>query len=227
MTLIESDFGALDCSRVARDLERVATTDDQLRMWHDRVEPRLFNRVTDWLSRHTPMLAPLAPNRAELARMRRSAYLRAVAARVEGIVGTVLVREHPWWAPALLGRPVDPGHGMAWLDPSRAAAVAASAGRIRLVEGDVTSTLEGLDAGSLDAATVSNVPDWISGTETLRLADALARALRPGGRLLVRCVLPDGGLPRDERFTRDPASQRYAAGERTALYGRVDLLHRV
>jgi S-adenosylmethionine:diacylglycerol 3-amino-3-carboxypropyl transferase len=173
------------------------------------------------------MLAPLAPNRAELDRMRRSSYLWAVAARVEGIVGAVLVREHPWWAPALVGRPVELGHGMAWLDPARAAAVAESAGRIRLVEGDVTTVLDVLEAGSLDAATVSNVPDWIAGAETQRLADALARALRPGGRLLVRCVLPDGGLPRDDRFMRDPLSDRFAATERTALYGRVDLLHRV
>ena len=158
----------------------------RLRLWHERVQSRLFNRATDWLARHTPMLAPLAPQRDELGRMRRGGYLRAVESRVERIVaGTVLVREHPWWAPAFLGRPVALGHGAAWLDPSRAAAVAAGAGRIRLVQGDVATILAGLEAGSLDAATVSNVPDWLDVPASRRLGDALVRAppsrwTRPG-----------------------------------------------
>jgi S-adenosylmethionine:diacylglycerol 3-amino-3-carboxypropyl transferase len=212
---------------LARDLERVATPDAQLRLWHERVQGRLFNRATDWLARHTPMLAPLAPQRDELDRMRRGGYLRAVESRVERIVGTVLVREHPWWAPAFLGRPVALGHGAAWLDPSRAAAVAAGAGRIRLVQGDVATILAGLEAGSLDAATVSNVPDWLDVPASRRLGDALVRALRPGGRVLVRSVLPDGGLPDDPHLARDPGSDAFTASERTALYGRVDLLRRI
>lgn len=212
---------------LARDLERVATPAGQLRLWRERVQGRLFNRLTDWLARHTPMLAPLAPNRAELDRMRRGGYLRAVEARVEGIVGTVLVREHPWWAPAFLGRPVALGHGAAWLDPERGPAVATGAGRIRLVPGDVADVLRGLEAGSLDAATVSNVPDWLDAAAARRLADALAHALRPGGRVLVRSVLPDGGLRDDPRLARDSGSDAFAAAERTALYGRVDLLRRV
>jgi S-adenosylmethionine-diacylglycerol 3-amino-3-carboxypropyl transferase len=212
---------------LARDLERVATPAEQLRLWHERVQGRLFNRVTDWLARHTTMLAPLAPHRAELDRMRRGGYLRAVESRVEGIVGTVLVREHPWWAPAFLGRPVAFGHGAAWLDPSRGMAVAAGAERIRLIRGDVTAVLDGLEPGSLDAATVSNVPDWLDAEAAGRLRDALARALRPGGRALVRSVLPDGGLPDDPRLARDAGSDAFGAFERTALYGRVDLLRRV
>jgi S-adenosylmethionine-diacylglycerol 3-amino-3-carboxypropyl transferase len=212
---------------LARDLERVATPAAQLRLWHERVQGRLFNRITDWLARHTPLLAPLAPNRQELDRMRRGAYLRAVESRVEGIVGAVLVREHPWWAPAFLGRPVALGHGAAWLDAERSTAVAAGAGRIRLVQGDVAAVLGQLEAGSLDAATVSNVPDWLDSAAARRLVDALARALRPGGRVLVRSVLPDGGLPEDPRLTRDPRSDAFTAAERTALYGRVDLLYRV
>jgi S-adenosylmethionine-diacylglycerol 3-amino-3-carboxypropyl transferase len=210
---------------LARDLERVGTPAEQQQLWTDRVQGRLFNPVTDWLGRHTPMLAPLAPNREELERMRRGGYLRAVESRVEGIVGMVLVREHPWWAPAFLGRPVELGHGAAWLDRSRDAAVAAGAERIRLVHADVTTVLEGLEPGSLDAATVSNVPDWLDAAGSRELADALARTVRPGGRILVRSVLPDGGLPDDPRLLRDPASA-YAAMERTALYGRVDLLRR-
>jgi S-adenosylmethionine-diacylglycerol 3-amino-3-carboxypropyl transferase len=212
---------------LARDLERVATPAAQLRLWHERVQGRLFNRVTDWFARHTPMLAPLAPHREELDRMRRGGYLRAVESRVEGIVGTVLVREHPWWAPAFVGRPVALGRGAAWLDPSRGTAVAAGAERIRLVRGDVAAVLDGLEAGSLDAATVSNVPDWLDAEAVRRLADALARALRPGGRVLIRSVLPDGGLPADPRLARDPRSDAFTASERTALYGRVDLLRRV
>jgi S-adenosylmethionine-diacylglycerol 3-amino-3-carboxypropyl transferase len=212
---------------LAADLERVATTAEQLVLWRERVQGRLFNRLTDWLAWHTPMLAPLAPHREELERMRRGRYLRAVEARVERIVGTVLVREHPWWAPAFLGRPVALGHGAAWLDGARNATVAAGAGRIRLVRGDVTSVIDDLEAGSLDAATVSNVPDWLDGAAARRLNDALVRALRPGGRVLVRSVLPDGGLPDDPRLARDSASDSFTASDRTALYGRVDLLHRI
>ncbi len=209
------------------DLERVPTPTEQLRLWHERVRGRLFNRVTDWLARHTPLLAPIAPHRAELDRMRRGGYLRAVEARVEGVVGTVLVREHPWWAPAFVARPVTFGHGAAWLDADRAAGVAAGAGRIRLVRGDVAAVLDGLDPGSLDAATVSNVPDWLDPDQAGRLADALVRALRPGGRVLVRSVLADGGLREDPRLVCLPASDALAASDRTALYGRIDLLRRV
>jgi S-adenosylmethionine-diacylglycerol 3-amino-3-carboxypropyl transferase len=212
---------------LASDLELVASPAAQRRLWHERVQGRLFNRVTDWLARHTPLLAPLAPNREELDRMRRGGYLRAVESRVEEILGAVLVREHPWWAPAFLGRPVALGHGAAWLDAERGTAVAAGAGRITLVHGDLEAVLGRLAAGSLDGATISNVPDWLDSTGARRLADALARALRPGGRVLVRSVMPDGGLPDDPRLARDPRSDAFRAAERTALYGRVDLLHRV
>ncbi|HEX7471898.1 MAG TPA: DUF3419 family protein [Candidatus Limnocylindrales bacterium] len=212
---------------LARDLERVPTPAAQLQLWHERVQGRLFNRLTDWLARHTPMLSPLAPHRAELDRMRRGGYLRAVETRVEGIVGSVLVREHPWWAPALVGRPVAPGHGAAWLDAARSTRVAEGADRIRLIQGDVAGVLDGLDAGSLHAATISNVPDWLDAPAARLLTDALVRTLRPGGRLLVRSVLPDGGLPVDERLVREPGSDAFTAVERTALYGRVDLLRRV
>lgn len=211
---------------LARELERVATPAEQAELWHRRVRGRLFNRGSDWLAAHTPMLSPLAPHRAELDRMRGGRYLRAVEARVDGIVATVLVREHPWWAPALLGRPVAEGHGAAWLDPQRSEAIAAGAARIRLVQGDVMTVLEGVEAGSIDAATVSNVPDWLDAAGGRRLAEGLVRALRPGGRVLVRGVLPDGGLPADPRLIRDPASDSLVGAERTALYGRVDLLRR-
>ena len=212
---------------LARDLELVPTPSEQQRLWRKRVQGRLFNRVTDWLARYTPLLAPLAPNREELDRMRRGGYLRAVEARAERIVGAILVREHPWWAPAFLGRPVALGHGAAWLDPERSAAVAAGAGRIRLVHCDVEAVLRELEPGSLDGATISNIPDWLDSAAARKLADALARALRPGGRVLVRSVLPDGGLPNDPRLARDPRSDTFCEAERTALYGRVDLLHRV
>jgi len=60
----------------------------------------------------------------------------------------------------------------------------------------------------------------------MRLAEAMSRAVRPGGRVLVRSILPDGGLPPHPAFALDPLTATLVQQERTALYGRVDLLRR-
>jgi S-adenosylmethionine-diacylglycerol 3-amino-3-carboxypropyl transferase len=208
---------------------RIETFDeplDQQRWWRSHVRPRLFGPVTHWLARHTPALAPLAPNRHELRRMRASGYSYAIADRIDGVLGRTLVRRHPWWRPAFSGRAADPGDGAAWLDPSVATALSASAGAIRLVRGDLTEVLAGSAPATFDAVTVSNVPDWLDAAATRRLVEAISRAVRPGGRVLVRSILPDGGLPAHPSLCPDPGSPTLVAEERTALYGRVDLLRR-
>jgi len=83
--------------------------------------------------------------------------------------------------------------------------------------------------------TVSNVPDWLDPGATARLTSALAEAVRPGGRVLVRSILTDGGLSahpafvadsEDSEDSEDSATANLVLRERTALYGRVELLRR-
>jgi S-adenosylmethionine-diacylglycerol 3-amino-3-carboxypropyl transferase len=211
---------------LARRIEASDSPAEQQAWWQSNVRPRLFGPVSHWLARHTPVFAPLAPNRHELRRMREGGYSYAIADRIDGVLGRTLVRRHPWWRPAFSGRVADPGDGAAWLDAEMAAAVADSAGAIRLVQGDLTDVLAGSPPSTFDAVTVSNVPDWLDPAGTMRLTEAISRALRPGGRVLVRSILPDGGLTAHPALALDPMSATLVQQERTALYGRVDLLRR-
>jgi S-adenosylmethionine-diacylglycerol 3-amino-3-carboxypropyl transferase len=209
---------------LAAAIERFETPAEQATFWRERVRGRLFGPLTHWICDHTPVLSPLAPNPHELRRMRRGHYSRALATRIDGIVGRHLVREHPWWRPALSGLSADPGHGAAWLDPGGAVALETGAGRIELVEGDLIDVLETQPAGSLDAVSVSNVPDWLAPGEHLRLRAALVRALTPRGRVLVRSVLAGEHALDGDGLVREARSERLVDDERTALYGAIDLL---
>lgn len=209
-----------------RQIEAFDDPVEQQRWWRTHVEPRLFGPLSHWLARHTPALSPLAPNRHELRRMREGGYSHAIARRIDGVLGLTLARRHPWWRPAFSGRVADQGDGAAWLDAEVAAAVAASSGAIRLVQGDLTQSVAEMAAGQFDAATISNVPDWLDEAASTRLADALALAVKPGGRVLVRSILTDGGLPPHREFVIDAVSSQLVERERTALYGRVELLRR-
>jgi len=209
-----------------RRIESFDDPADQQRWWRATVEPRLFGPLTHWLARHTPVLAPLAPNGHELRRMRDGGYSRAIAGRIDAVLGWTLVRRHPWWRPALSGRIADPNDGAAWLDEALATRVAASAGTIRLLHGDLTQVLAAFPVSQFDAVTVSNVPDWLDPAATARLTGALAKAVRPGGRVLVRSILTDGGLALHPAFIADAHTAGLVELERTALYGRVELLRR-
>jgi S-adenosylmethionine-diacylglycerol 3-amino-3-carboxypropyl transferase len=211
---------------LARHIEAFHEPADQRLWWRAHVRPRLFGPLTHWLARHTPALSPMAPNAHELRRMRESGYSYAIADRIDVILGRTLARRHPWWRPAFSGRVADQGDGAAWLDPAMAAAVAESAGVIRLVRGDLIDVLARSSPGQFDAVTVSNVPDWLDAAAAMRLAEAISLAVRPGGRVLVRSILPDGGLPTHPALSPDAASAGLLEQERTALYGRVDLLRR-
>jgi S-adenosylmethionine-diacylglycerol 3-amino-3-carboxypropyl transferase len=215
---------------LADQIENTPSLEDQQRWWRRRAKPRLFGRLTHWLAAATPVLAPLAPNRHELDRMRRDGYSRALEERIDEVLGRTLVRRHRWWRPALSRRVADPGDGAAWLDADLAAAVVAGVGSIRLVHGDLASVLEAMPEGSLDAATVSNVPDWLDQPDGARLAAALVHAVRPSGRVMHRSVSPGGNLPAHVLLAPAPAADGgalAAADDRTALYGRVELLVRI
>ena len=138
---------------------------------------------------------------------------------------STLVRRHPWWRPAFSGRPADIGDGAAWLDVDRIGALATGAPRLELVRGELAAVLGALPAGSITAASVSNVPDWLDASATASLAAAAHRALAPGGRLLVRRIVRPGGGDAFVMagFLRDSASDTLVARERTALYEAVDL----
>jgi S-adenosylmethionine:diacylglycerol 3-amino-3-carboxypropyl transferase len=86
--------------------------------------------------------------------------------------------------------------------------------------------LEQQPEGSLDVVSVSNVPDWLAQREARRLRAALVHALRPGGRAVARGVLADERSLAGDGLVRDPISDQLPARDRTALYGRIDLLWR-
>jgi S-adenosylmethionine-diacylglycerol 3-amino-3-carboxypropyl transferase len=211
---------------LAAHVEAVGSTQEQAAFWRRHVRGRLFGPITHWLFAHTPAMARLAPNPHELQRMRRGGYSHALEARIEGVIERTLVREHPWWRPAFSGRAASPGHGAAWLDPDLDSAVRDGAERIELVVGDLTDALNALPQASLDAVSVSNVLDWLAQDRHRALHDALVRVLAPGGRALARSILTDDGSLAGNGLVRDPASANLVADERTALYGRVDLLRR-
>ena len=208
---------------LAREIERTPDAAAQADWWRRRVRPLIFGRPVQVLAARTRVLAPLAPNEAELRRMREGGWSLGLADRVDGVVASVLVRHHPWWRPAFSGRPADPGDGAAWLDEERLARLATSP-RVTLVEGDLETVLRGISPGTLAAVSVSNVPDWLSGPGAAGLAHAVWLALVPGGRVLVRRVVDPGDDPfLAAGLVRDPVSDGLAARDRTALYERVDL----
>lgn len=215
---------------LARAIETTPDVGAQAEWWRAHVRGRLFGPLTHAIAARTRVLSALAPDPRELARMRRGGWSHGLADRVDAVVGSVLVRRHPWWRPAFSGRAVEPGDGAAWLDPGAVAALAALGGAapgpgLRLVHGDLASVLDGLPAGSLAAASLSNVPDWLDAAGTRALAVAVRRALAPSGQVLVRRVVaPEDGDPFvGAGLARDPVSDGLVARERTALYERVDL----
>ncbi len=211
---------------LGRQIEAFDDQREQQRWWRSHVQPRLFGPLTHWLARHTAVLSPLAPNGHELRRMREGGYSVAIAGRIDGVLGRTLARRHPWWRPAFSGRAADPGDGACWLDRAIATEVAESAAVIRLVRGDLAQVLAGMPPGRFDAVTVSNVPDWLDPASGTRLAIALVHAVRPGGRVLVRSILRDGGLPPHPDLVAEDGPRDLVEEERTALYGRVELLRR-
>jgi len=208
--------------------QMIETTPDvatQAEWWRRTVRGRLFGPATHFVMARTRVLASLVPNPRELDRARRGGWSHGLEARVDGVVSSVLVRHHPWWRPALSGRPADPGDGAGWLDADRLHALKGAAQRLSLVRGDLAEVLRTQPVGSLAAISVSNVPDWLEGPAITVLATTIRGALAPRGRVLVRRIVrPAGADPFVEAgLERDPISEGLVVRERTALYEAVDL----
>lgn len=210
---------------LAQTIETAPDVAAQAEWWRRTARRRLFGPVTHFIAARTTVLAPFVPNPHELERARRGGWSHGLEARIDGVVASVLVRRHPWWRPALSGRPADPGDGAAWLDPERLRILAAGALRLSLVHGDLADVLRAQPAGSLAAISTSNVPDWLDAAAIADLAAATLGALAPGGRVLVRRIVRPAGVDPfvEAGLVRDPVSDGLVARERTALYEAVDL----
>lgn len=224
-------LGRLVRPDMPRRVESFRSPAQQAAWWHRRLRWLVFSPVTHWLLGRGRAIALFSPQATETERVRRGQWSRGLARRIDGVLENVLVREHPWWRPLASGRPIDPGHGAAWLDPDRVAALAgtaAQAGCVRWVEADLTSALAAEPPASLDAISVSNVPDWLGEGGERRLADAARTAAKPGGRVLVRHLVRPAGSDAwlASGFRRDPRSDDLPSRDRTALYEAIDLYTR-
>ncbi len=211
-------FARLICPGLTTLIETAPDPSFQSASWRRHVAPRLFGPLTHAAMRHTRLLAPLAPNRTELNRMRTGGWSHGLVDRIDGVVASGLIRRHPWWRPVFAGRPADPGDGAAWLDGGRGQL------DLTLMQVDLAAALASRRPASLGAASLSNVPDWLDARGIDLLAVAAAGALQPGGRLLVRRVVrPESDAFVQAGLIRDPVSDSLVARERTALYEAVDL----
>lgn len=207
-------------------VESFASPAEQAAWWRRHLRWVVFGPPSHWLMNRGPVLRILSPNATETARVRRARWSHGLADRVDAVIERVLVREHPWWRPLASGRPADLGHAATWLDPDRVAGLASGgADRVRWLGADLTAALEAQPAGSLDAISVSNVPDWLDDGAERDLATAARRVARPSARLLVRHLVRSAG---DDPYVAagflcDRRSATLPARDRTALYEAVDL----
>ena len=208
-----------------RRVESFVDPAEQADWWRRHLRGWVFGPVSHWLMDRGPVLDLLSPHANETARVRRAGWSRGLATRVDAVLERILVREHPWWRPLASGRPADLGQGAAWLDPDRVVGLGSAANRVRWISGDLTATLAAERPGSLDAMSVSNVPDWLPDGAERDLAAATRRAAAPGARVLVRHIVrPTGDDPYVAAgLVRDRRSADLPARDRTALYESIDL----
>lgn len=190
-----------------------------------RFRHRFWNPWTRWVLGRAALLRPIVLDPQERAAMGRERFAEWLERRVSHVVATSLIRENPYWMPVLAGRPVQPEHDLPWLRPENLEQIRHAGDQIVLERGSVVDVVERADPASLAAVDLSNVPDWLPATERARLWSGLARAVRPGGRILLRSafVVAPGPPPElAESFMTDPGlSAELVAAERTAIYASV------
>ncbi|MCM8794200.1 MAG: BtaA family protein [Candidatus Omnitrophica bacterium] len=105
--------------------------------------------------------------------------------------------------------------------------IRANAGRLRWITGDVASVLASSPLGYYSKATLSNTFEWLPEERIGPAFDALAHALAPNGRAVLRHLLGVTPLPKGV-FLRElePVSSQMTRQERAFLYSRVSVYER-
>jgi S-adenosylmethionine-diacylglycerol 3-amino-3-carboxypropyl transferase len=202
----------------------------QARLYESRLRRRYWNPVTRWVLGRNTVVRLFTANRAERRGMLSGRFHEWLEPNMSRVVATSLVRENAYWMPIIGGRPVEPDHETAWLRPASIETLRTAPARVRLARGSVVDVVNALPAGSLDAAALSNVPDWLTASELEWLWVGLAHALAPGGRAVMRSTLqppprpPRAAVP--ALVIDEAASTELTLGERTGIFAAVTLLIR-
>lgn len=209
----------------------MAVTDPaaQGRVYDARLRRRYWNPWTRWLLGRAALLRPIVLDPQERAAMGRERFAEWLEARVSHVVRTSLVRENPYWWPVLTGRAMAAEHDLPWLRPESLDALRSAGDRISLEPGSLVDVVARAEPASFQAVDLSNVPDWLPATERTRLWAGLARAVAPGGRILLRSAFRTPPGPPDDIDALVPdagLSAELTAAERTAIYASVLVVRR-
>lgn len=198
--------------------------------YRQHLRARYWNRLTRWLVRRGSLLRWLVIHRGERDAMRDEGFHEWLETRVERSLETALIRENPYWMRLLSVHPVAPEHEEAWLRPDAIDALRRAPDAITLHRASIIDELASRPPWSVDAVGLSNVPDWLDAAERARLWAALARALVPGGRAVLRSAFRTPPLPSgpaaDELRLDAGLSARATDQERTGLFAAVCVLVR-
>ena len=211
----------------------VATAPDpttQARWYREHLRARYWTPVTRWLMRRESLLRWLVIHRGEREAMQEQAFHEWLQAHIERSLEVALVRENPYWMGLLSGRPVRPQHEEAWLRPEAIEKLRHEPDVITLRQASIVDELAARHPGSVDAVGLSNVPDWLGPAELERLWAALASALAPGGRAILRSAFRAPPLPTGASADRlrldEVLSKQATEQDRTGIYAAVRVLVR-
>jgi len=232
LAMASAGFGlrVLGGSLLVPAIMRVPDTAAQARAYERVFRRRFWNPVTRWLLSRTLVLRSVVLDPQERTALGSEGFAGWLETRVSHVVATSLIRENPYLMPILAGRPADPRFEVPWLRAESQGRLSDASVRVRLVEGSVVDVLAAAPAAAYDAVDLSNVPDWLGEADRLRLWDALGRAVRPGGRVLLRSVFAAPPAPRGRAaglLIHDaPLSAELTDAERTGIYRSVVLFRR-
>jgi S-adenosylmethionine:diacylglycerol 3-amino-3-carboxypropyl transferase len=139
------------------------------------------------------------------------------------------IEENPYLAPLLLRRPAPEQSLPPYLSQQAYGAIAANADRVSLHHADIREYLRSCAAASVDCFALSNVPDWLSRTETDALLAEIVRVARPGARVLLSAHRHPVRIPSALAYALrlDRAASRALLAMDTVRYFRHIMLFRV